>query len=112
MSHLVPAWPTQAQPVPNPSNHPSKILVGRQPLRTRPGRPPLTPLPLHLGALPGPAAFIPPANMAEVLQRLATLTTMPLRKQRDTMTAVRAVGRILGRPLHEITTDPASFARC
>ena len=87
----------------------SQIIAKRPlPLRARPGRLPFTPAspqPITVSDLAPPL----PVTLAEVLQRLGNLTTMPFRKRRDTMTAVRAVSRVVGRPLHEITTAPAQL---
>ncbi len=60
-----------------------------------------------LCALPKAEELLPPANFAELLHRFAPLTLLPRRKHKDTMSAVRAVGRVLDRPLHEVPTAPA-----
>ncbi len=70
------------------------------------------PLPLMnvgeaLCALPEAGEPLPPANFAELLHRVEHLSSLPRRKHRDTVSAVRAVGRVLDRPLHEVPTAPA-----
>jgi integrase len=100
-ARLVHHWPT-----PGTFSINGEVAGKRQLLqRARLGRPFLTPFVPHIG----PVAPAPPVDMAELLLCLAALTPMPLRKQRDTMSAVRAVGRVVGRPLHEIATDPAQL---
>ena len=137
MSYPEPARPTQAVAVPNHLDHLSlqrpsagtdmvpaegagvrafqvtSEIVAERPLirRTRPGRPPLTSVMPLAGATAAPAALTPPANMAEVLLRLTALPSWSPRRQRDTMTAIRSLGRVVGKPLGDITTEPAQLRR-
>ena len=85
--------------------------IAVEPLRSRRGTG-AAPVPLMrvgeaLCTLPEAGELLLPANFAELLSRLEPLTTLPRRKHRDTMSAVRAVGRALDRPLHEVPTAPA-----
>ena len=59
-------------------------------------------------ALPLQARHVP-ANLAEVLHQLQHLTSMPRRKHKDTMSAVRTMARVLDRPLQDIPTAPAQL---
>ncbi len=112
-----PSWMAPAELGETPATHAatpaclatSTIAVEPARSRRKRGAAPAALMPAReaLCALPEAEELPSPATLAELLHRLERSTTLPRRKHRDTMSAVRIVGRVLDRPLHEIPTAPA-----
>ena len=58
-----------------------------------------------------PVALAPPANLAEVLDRIAAMDRLPRQKRHDLMSAVRQVARLLGGLLADVPANPEALRR-
>jgi integrase len=80
---------------------------------TAPTKSPPTPRPPKLGCTAkAPPIALPaerPANLDQMLERIDGLESLSVDKRQHIKSAVRAVGRVLGRPLRDVTTDPVQL---
>src|SRR5438445_1283904 len=56
-----------------------------------------------------PISRIVPANLAEVIERIAASEDLPLRRRHELTSAVRVMSRLLALPPSEVAADPKAL---